>query len=359
MAEVLLFHHVQGLTEGVVAFADELRRAGHTVHTPDLFDGRTFESIEAGHGLRRGGGLRGDGSNVASGPPRGCPPSWSTPASRSGWSRPRSSPRPGRARGARCCSTPACRLGVRRPLARRRARSRCTAWTRDPIFAGEGDLEAARAPRRAGLRRRAVPLPGRPALLRRQLAAVVRRERGGAADQAGAGLPRRALREPRRGAPGGSVARRPDVPLLAQRVDRRGRDDPFDAARQLRVPGYEGVCLQLRERNVLGVVGRGPSQLIRQVPGPTPEHGVAEEPDRHPPDAGEALAGDVGRDLAPLDGLVQRRQCLGAQERRCEELVLACDLDPRARKVEDGAGVDDEPVVDSAYRSEAGRPRSG
>ena len=48
MVEILLFHHVLGLTEGVVAFADDLRRAGHTVHTPDLFDGRTFESIEAG-----------------------------------------------------------------------------------------------------------------------------------------------------------------------------------------------------------------------------------------------------------------------------------------------------------------------
>jgi dienelactone hydrolase len=48
MAEVVLFHHAQGLTPGVVAFADELRRAGHTVHTPDLFDGRTFASIEEG-----------------------------------------------------------------------------------------------------------------------------------------------------------------------------------------------------------------------------------------------------------------------------------------------------------------------
>ena len=48
MAEVLLFHHAQGLTPGVVAFADELRAAGHTVHTPDLFEGRTFPSIEAG-----------------------------------------------------------------------------------------------------------------------------------------------------------------------------------------------------------------------------------------------------------------------------------------------------------------------
>ncbi len=48
MAEVVLFHHALGLTPGVTAFADELRRAGHTVHTPDLFDGRTFGSIEEG-----------------------------------------------------------------------------------------------------------------------------------------------------------------------------------------------------------------------------------------------------------------------------------------------------------------------
>ncbi|MEX2534008.1 MAG: dienelactone hydrolase family protein [Trueperaceae bacterium] len=50
MAELVLFHHAQGLTTGVVAFADELRRAGHTVHTPDLVDGRTFGSIEEGMG---------------------------------------------------------------------------------------------------------------------------------------------------------------------------------------------------------------------------------------------------------------------------------------------------------------------
>ena len=48
MAEVLLFHHAQGLTPGIHAFADTLRAAGHTVHTPDLFDGRTFDSIDAG-----------------------------------------------------------------------------------------------------------------------------------------------------------------------------------------------------------------------------------------------------------------------------------------------------------------------
>ena len=48
MAEVLLFHHALGPTEGLHAFADELRAAGHTVHTPDLFEGRTFGSIEEG-----------------------------------------------------------------------------------------------------------------------------------------------------------------------------------------------------------------------------------------------------------------------------------------------------------------------
>src|SRR5258706_13984242 len=50
MAEVVLFHHVQGLTPGVVAFADELRAAGHAVHTPDVFDGRTFGTIGEGMG---------------------------------------------------------------------------------------------------------------------------------------------------------------------------------------------------------------------------------------------------------------------------------------------------------------------
>ncbi len=48
MTDVVLYHHVQGLTEGVKSFADELRQAGHTVHTPDLFAGRSFETIEEG-----------------------------------------------------------------------------------------------------------------------------------------------------------------------------------------------------------------------------------------------------------------------------------------------------------------------
>jgi dienelactone hydrolase len=48
VAEVVLFHHVQGLTEGVRAFAEELRAGGHTVHTPDLFEGARPESIDDG-----------------------------------------------------------------------------------------------------------------------------------------------------------------------------------------------------------------------------------------------------------------------------------------------------------------------
>jgi len=51
MAEIVLFHHAQGLTLGVTAFADELRHAGHIVHTPDLFDGHIFDSIEKGMGF--------------------------------------------------------------------------------------------------------------------------------------------------------------------------------------------------------------------------------------------------------------------------------------------------------------------
>ncbi len=48
MAEVLLFHHAQGLTDGVHAFADDLRAAGHVVHTPDVYDGKTFTELDDG-----------------------------------------------------------------------------------------------------------------------------------------------------------------------------------------------------------------------------------------------------------------------------------------------------------------------
>jgi dienelactone hydrolase len=57
MTEIVLYHHVQGLTEGVRSFADELRQAGHTVQTPDLFDGRTFDTIEEGMAFAREAGF--------------------------------------------------------------------------------------------------------------------------------------------------------------------------------------------------------------------------------------------------------------------------------------------------------------
>ena len=54
MAEIVLFHHLCGLTPGVVALADDWRAAGHTVHTPDLYGGRTFDSLEEGAAFAQG-----------------------------------------------------------------------------------------------------------------------------------------------------------------------------------------------------------------------------------------------------------------------------------------------------------------
>jgi dienelactone hydrolase len=48
VAEILLFHHALGLTPGCVAFADRLRAAGHVVHSPDLYDGQTFDELADG-----------------------------------------------------------------------------------------------------------------------------------------------------------------------------------------------------------------------------------------------------------------------------------------------------------------------
>ena len=145
MAEVLLFHHVQGLTDGVRAFADELRAGGHTVHTPDLFEGERPATLEEGVALRAEARRR--GARRAGRPGRGRPArrAWCTPASPgggppSGW------PRPGPARAARCSTSPACRSPASGRSGRGRTASRCrsTAWTQDPFFALEGDLDAAR-----------------------------------------------------------------------------------------------------------------------------------------------------------------------------------------------------------------------
>ena len=53
MAEAVLFHHAHGLTSGCLAFADELRAAGHVVHTPDLYEGQTFAELADGIGYAK------------------------------------------------------------------------------------------------------------------------------------------------------------------------------------------------------------------------------------------------------------------------------------------------------------------
>jgi dienelactone hydrolase len=55
VSEIALFHSALGLRPSEHAFADRLRAAGHVVHTPDLYEGRTFESLD--DGVAHGDGL--------------------------------------------------------------------------------------------------------------------------------------------------------------------------------------------------------------------------------------------------------------------------------------------------------------
>jgi dienelactone hydrolase len=74
VAEVLLFHHAYGQTRGFLAFADELRAAGHVVHTPDLYDGNTFTDLDDGIGYAKQvgfGTIRERGRLAAEGLPDG------------------------------------------------------------------------------------------------------------------------------------------------------------------------------------------------------------------------------------------------------------------------------------------------
>jgi len=69
-----MFHHAQGLTPGIRAFANDLRAAGHVVHTPDLFGGRLFGSIEEGMAFINEAGfdtLREQGVRLANALPAG------------------------------------------------------------------------------------------------------------------------------------------------------------------------------------------------------------------------------------------------------------------------------------------------
>jgi dienelactone hydrolase len=144
MAEVLLFHHAQGQTMGFHAFADDLRRAGHTVHTPDLFDGRTFDSIDAGMAYAqeiRFGDLIERGVRAAEGLP--------AELVYAGFSlgevaaQKLAQTRPG-ARGALLfySCVPVSEFGSSWPAG---VPVQIHGMDADPIFAGEGDVDAARA----------------------------------------------------------------------------------------------------------------------------------------------------------------------------------------------------------------------
>lgn len=143
MATVVLFHHALGLTPGTIAFADDLRQAGHTVHTPDLFQGRTFPSIEEGVAHAQEIGfpevLARAEQAVAELPPElvyagfslGVVPAQKLAQTRAG------------ARGAIFCYSclPVSEFGSAWP---REVPVQVHGMDRDPIFATEGDLDAAR-----------------------------------------------------------------------------------------------------------------------------------------------------------------------------------------------------------------------
>ncbi len=144
MAEVVLFHHALGLTPGVVTFAAALRRAGHTIHTPDLYDGRTFATLEEGmayveeigfgavieRGVRAVEGLPAE--LVYAGFSLGVLPAQKLAQTRAG------------ARGALLCyaCVPVSEFGASWPDG---VPVQVHAMDANPIFVGEGDIAAARA----------------------------------------------------------------------------------------------------------------------------------------------------------------------------------------------------------------------
>lgn len=144
MAEVLLFHHAQGLTLGIISFADTLRRAGHIVHTPDLFEGRTFDTLEKGmsfvaevgfgalieRGVRAAEGLPAE--LVYAGFSLGVVPAQMLAQTRAG------------ARGALLfySCVPVSEFGSSWPKG---VPVQVHGMDADPIFVGEGDIDAARA----------------------------------------------------------------------------------------------------------------------------------------------------------------------------------------------------------------------
>lgn len=144
MAEVLLFHHAQGVTPGVISFADTLRGAGHIVHTPDLFDGRTFDSLETGMAFVEEQGfdeLIARGVRAAEGLPEELVYAGFSLGVVS--AQKLAQTRPG-ARGALLfySCVPVSAFGASWPKG---VPVQVHAMDADPIFVGEGDIDAARA----------------------------------------------------------------------------------------------------------------------------------------------------------------------------------------------------------------------
>jgi dienelactone hydrolase len=144
MAEVVVFHHALGLTPGIAAFADELRGAGHQVHTPDLFDGRTFNTAEDGVAYAEKIGV-GEvierGAHAVEGLPAelvyigfslGVLPAQKLAQTRAG------------ARGALLCHSciPVAEFGSGWPAG---VPVQVHSMDADPFFVGDGDIHAARA----------------------------------------------------------------------------------------------------------------------------------------------------------------------------------------------------------------------
>ena len=143
MAEVLLFHHAQGLTAGITAIADDLRASGHVVHVPDLYDGWLFDSLDEGVAHAQGigfGTLIARGAEIAAGLPAGLVylgfSLGALPAQMLAQTRPG-------AAGAVLCSScvPLSEFGGHWPPD---VPVQVHGMDEDPVFVEEGDVDAAR-----------------------------------------------------------------------------------------------------------------------------------------------------------------------------------------------------------------------
>ena len=190
MAEIVVFHHILGLTTGVESLANELRAAGHTVHTPDAYAGRRFDSIEAGAAFAHGPDAP-DLDGLADAAVAELPAELVYLGISLGVMQAQrlAQTRPGAAG--------AILLEAALPITGEWAIGpwpegvpvQIHGMDADPFFAGEGDIDAAREIVATVPGRRAVCLSRRSAPVRGPVTAVIRRGRHRAAHRSGAGVP--------------------------------------------------------------------------------------------------------------------------------------------------------------------------